>query len=69
MSAKHRYKWDSPYEWLTDAAKGWDSARLYQELCNLAIKHDSDTLQDEFQADMDADGYFGATGESDEGAA
>ncbi len=53
-----RYKWDSAYEWLSDKAKGWDEARLYQELMSLARDADSDTLQDQFQSDMDADGYF-----------
>ena len=50
--------YDSPYEWLTEAAKGWTEARLYQELCALARLHDSDTLQDEYQEDMAKDGYF-----------
>ena len=53
-----RYKYDCPYDWLCEAARGWDAARLYSELMNLARLHDSDTLQDEYQSEMDADGYF-----------
>lgn len=52
------YKWASPYEWLEEKAKEWDERKLYHELMNLASQLDSDTLQDEYQADMDADGYF-----------
>lgn len=52
------YRWTNPYEWLAETAQGWDAARLYNELLNLARLHDSDTLQDEYQADMDVDGYF-----------
>lgn len=32
--------------------------QLRSIISTLAIKHDSDTIQDEFQSDMDADGYF-----------
>ncbi len=52
------YKWDSPLEWLVDKARGWDQTKLYNELANLARLLDSDQLQDEYQADMDQDGYF-----------
>lgn len=31
---------------------------MFQELMNLARRHDSDTLQDEYQSEMEADGYF-----------
>lgn len=53
-----RYKWDSPLEWLAEKARSWDEAKLYNELLNLARRHDSDTLQDEYQSEMSADDYF-----------
>ena len=53
-----RYRWDSPYEWLSESAKAWDAAQLYRELMNLARILDSDQLQDEYQDDMDRDGFF-----------
>jgi len=52
------YKWNSPHDWLSDKAKDWSKGRLYQELCTLAARHDADTLQDEYQDEMDQDGYF-----------
>ena len=54
------HKWANPYEWLEDAARLWDAPRLYRELMNLARLLGSDALQDEFQSDMDEDGYFKA---------
>jgi hypothetical protein len=56
--ATKTYRWDTPYEWLSEAAREWTPERLYQELCTLALKHDSDTLQDEYQNEMQEDGYF-----------
>jgi hypothetical protein len=55
-------RWDTPYAWLEEAAQRWDAARLQAELLNLARLLDSDQLQDEYQRDMDADGYFAPEG-------
>jgi hypothetical protein len=52
------YRWSHPYAWLESAAAEWDRERLLQELLTLAIKHDSDTLQDIYQDEMENDGYF-----------
>lgn len=52
------YKWTCPHDWLADTARGWSPEVLYANLCALAAKCDSDTLQDEFQTMMDEDGYF-----------
>jgi hypothetical protein len=52
------YKYDSPYDWLIHVAQDWDGPKLYQELCALALRLDSDTLQDEYESDMERDGYF-----------
>lgn len=54
-----KYKWDYPLEWLEEKLNETsdpDVLRTYA--LELARKHDSDTLQDLFQDDMDTDGYF-----------
>lgn len=53
-----KYKWDNPYEWLETKSEKWTREQLRSALLALAIKHDSDTIQDEYQSEMDADGYF-----------
>jgi hypothetical protein len=55
---KNHYRWSHPYAWLIDASKYWDKERLLYELQRLAIQHDSDTLQNLYQSEMDEDGYF-----------
>lgn len=52
------YRWSSPLDWLSEASKEWDAERLASELYALASRLDSDQLQDEYQAEMDDDGYF-----------
>ncbi len=57
-----RYRWATPHEWLLEkaeqhAAKN-DAAELLSILNSLVPKIDADTIQDEFQSEMDADGYF-----------
>ena len=59
-----KYKWHTPYEWVEQKAVEWDKDRLLTEFLNLACITDSDTLQDTFQGEMDADGYFNALVES-----
>lgn len=53
-----KYRWSHPYAWLETASATWDRDRLLREIRRLALQHDSDTLQDLFQLDMDEDGYF-----------
>lgn len=53
-----RYRWQYPVDWLSEAALKWDERRLYQAVLSLAGRLDSDAIQDLFQEDMDADGYF-----------
>lgn len=48
-----RYRWEHPMDWLRDSnvTKG--------DLLNfIAAEVDGDQIQDYFQSDMDADGYF-----------
>jgi hypothetical protein len=52
------YKWNDPYDWLADTARNWPKDVLYSALCLLAVKSDSDTIQDLFQKQMDEEGYF-----------
>jgi len=59
-----RYRWDSPFDWLSDRAKTWDEAKLRHEFEQLAMGHDSDFLQDCYQSEMEEDGYFEPLNES-----
>lgn len=52
------YRWNSPYEWLLFRSTHWTKDDLLGALHSIAIKTDSDTLQDIFQPEMDEDGYF-----------
>lgn len=55
---KRTYKWEGPHDWLLSKAREWDAAELYSALSCVVDKVDADTLQDIFQSEMDADGYF-----------
>ena len=52
------YKWDNAHEWLFEKASEWTREELLHEFKELALKLDSDTIQDQFQSDMEQDGYF-----------
>jgi hypothetical protein len=57
-----RYKWTSAAEWLQTkvalAASNNDAAEL-ANICNtLIVAVDNDQIQDDFQSEMDADGFF-----------
>ena len=52
------YKWNSPHEWLIEHCSQLDKAELLQIIQQLVIKHDADTIQDLYESDMDADGFF-----------
>jgi hypothetical protein len=55
------YKWDNPHEWFEQFWRGkieQGSSELYSIGMELARQLDSDGIQDLFQSDMDADGYF-----------
>lgn len=53
-----RYKWDNPAEWLSEKAQSWGEDALRAALNELARHVDFDDIQDIFQDEMDADGYF-----------
>lgn len=56
------YKWACPHDWLIDKANGWhdegNADELRSVLLCLAIDLSDDTLQNCFQREMAADGYF-----------
>ena len=65
MSEPKKYRWSGPHEWLLEQIDTWSALELHQALCELAMRMDADTLQDIFQSDMDADGYFTPIGEEE----
>jgi len=62
MATEKKYRWDTPQEWLLEKAerhaKNNDSAELLSIIQTLVIGLDADSIQDDFQSEMDADGYF-----------
>lgn len=54
-----RYKWANPFEWLMDyASRPENQQELFSLLETCAQRLNSDQLQDLFESDMSADGYF-----------
>ena len=54
-----KYKWANPHEWLLDKIDNeWTPEEIQAFARQAARTADSDDIQDEFQSDMDADGYF-----------
>lgn len=56
------YSWEHPSDWLGDKIDAYANAKNLNELRALAnhlmSKLDEDDIQDLFQPEMDADGYF-----------
>lgn len=56
MTIQPEYKWQGPHEWLKWA---WDNDIIGPTMLFELIKEvDADTIQDFFQAEMEAAGYF-----------
>ncbi len=57
-----RYKWDSASAWLghkIDEAAGKNDVAELVSICNTLMTHvDNDDIQDDFQHEMDGDGFF-----------
>lgn len=53
-----RYKYESAHEWLELKAATWTYDELLGQFKQLIYKLDGDTIQDQYQDDMDRDGYF-----------
>jgi hypothetical protein len=54
------YKWSSPADWLHDQIQSAGEDELHAYLNAIIPTLDSDTIQDLFENEMDADGYFEA---------
>ncbi len=53
------YRYESPHCWLADKIRRIDDlAELKSMLTSIFEKIDPEDIQDVFQTDMDADGYF-----------
>lgn len=52
------YKWDSPASWLLDRINDADVVDLRGIARELTELVDNDSIQNVFQSDMSADGYF-----------
>lgn len=67
-----KYKWDHPSDWLTEKLNGFEAGTEFGKLREFALaiagELDGDQIQDLFQSDMDADGYFDDQNEPDEDA-
>jgi hypothetical protein len=53
-----QYRWSSPHDWLDDHCATADVLELRSVIRDLLSKLTGDDLQDLFQTEMDADGYF-----------
>ena len=53
-----KYKYNSPYEWLNERIIKADEKELRVIAHELTTKINADDIQDLFQSEMDADGYF-----------
>ena len=57
-----KYRWSTPFDWLIDkaneSANRNDVGDLVSMIDHLAGRLDQDAIQDLFQTEMKADGYF-----------
>ncbi len=60
MPKEKSYRWANPYEWIEHKVDSgeWSQGQIRSELLALAQQADPDDLQDLYQSEMDADGYF-----------
>ena len=50
---------NSPHDWLSaKIANGWTDKQVINAFMSLLPMIDNDTIQDVFESEMDADGYF-----------
>ena len=52
------YKWQTPHDWLAVRAQTDNLRELYLIIDALMWRLDADSIQDLFQSEMAADGYF-----------
>lgn len=59
-----KYKWDNPTEWLSEQIDSCENFHELRSYANALLSLvDNDQIQDLFQAEMDADGYFAEVAE------
>lgn len=58
MTVKPRYRWAFAYDWLEDKIHAATEAELHSFALAMAQILDSDAIQDLFQSEMQADGFF-----------
>lgn len=59
------YRWAGPHEWLAEKATSDDPVYVRGLLNSLLRYIDAEDIQEIFQAEMDADGYFDSLGEEE----
>ncbi|KKM88033.1 hypothetical protein LCGC14_1262810 [marine sediment metagenome] len=52
------YQWTYPSDWLNEKIGDWSVAELRSALNSILATLAEDDVQDTFQSDMEADGYF-----------
>ncbi len=52
------YRWSDPHDWLMDKLEGAGEDAILAYAKAMVRSLDADTLQELFQNEMDADGYF-----------
>ncbi len=66
----NNYKWSSPHDWLIAKVQRHNDNNEVSEmqslLQTLIYELDADKIQDLFQSDMDADGYFDPESEEED---
>lgn len=55
---KTTYKWKTPLEWLLNHIASGDLSTVQLIALRLAMDTDHETIQDLYQDEMNADGYF-----------
>ena len=60
------YKWPTPHAWLNDQLEKMNRPQLDELVMTLAAEADGDFIQDLFQKEMAADGYFEKLPSADE---
>lgn len=59
MTTNARYKFANAHEWLGNYMQRIDDPERLRSIIRLfVVQCDDDTIQDMFQTEMDADGYF-----------
>lgn len=58
MAGKKHYRWNTPYQWLSEKIEYLSQGDLIDVALTFAQLAGNDAIQDLFQKEMTADGYF-----------